>query len=179
MSRSHGVNAHISPGWLRATGDVAERRERERARGEAVSGDVWRSGARWLRETYPTAARSFASCSMGGSPLLRAKTAPASFQAAQITGSGLAEYHSQQRWRPQRDSNPCFGLERATSWASGRWGPEGEPWNPTMRPRRPLKRRFRGASGDAAIPTKAAGDRSEIHPTDVLCMPAASRGASG
>jgi hypothetical protein len=27
-------------------------------------------------------------------------------------------------WRPQRDSNPCFGLERATSWASGRWGPE-------------------------------------------------------
>src|SRR5438876_428744 len=25
-------------------------------------------------------------------------------------------------WRPQRDSNPCFGLERATSWASGRWG---------------------------------------------------------
>ncbi len=27
------------------------------------------------------------------------------------------------RWRPQRDSNPCFGLERATSWASGRWGP--------------------------------------------------------
>jgi hypothetical protein len=28
--------------------------------------------------------------------------------------------------RPQRDSNPCFGLERATSWASGRWGPAGE-----------------------------------------------------
>src|SRR2546425_5436067 len=26
-------------------------------------------------------------------------------------------------WRPQRDSNPRFGLERATSWASGRWGP--------------------------------------------------------
>src|SRR5262249_19559641 len=26
------------------------------------------------------------------------------------------------KWRPQRDSNPCFGLERATSWASGRWG---------------------------------------------------------
>ena len=25
-------------------------------------------------------------------------------------------------WRPQRDSNPRFGLERATSWASGRWG---------------------------------------------------------
>ena len=25
-------------------------------------------------------------------------------------------------WRPQRDSNPCLGLERATSWASGRWG---------------------------------------------------------
>ena len=26
--------------------------------------------------------------------------------------------------RPQRDSNPRFGLERATSWASGRWGLE-------------------------------------------------------
>jgi integrase len=26
------------------------------------------------------------------------------------------------KWRPQRDSNPCLGLERATSWASGRWG---------------------------------------------------------
>jgi site-specific DNA recombinase len=31
-------------------------------------------------------------------------------------------------WRPQRDSNPCFGLERATSWASGRWGPERETY---------------------------------------------------
>ena len=30
------------------------------------------------------------------------------------------------KWRPHRDSNPCFGLERATSWASGRWGPERE-----------------------------------------------------
>jgi hypothetical protein len=29
-------------------------------------------------------------------------------------------------WRPQRDSNPCFGLERATSWASGRWGRVGQ-----------------------------------------------------
>ena len=26
------------------------------------------------------------------------------------------------KWRPQRDSNPRFGLERATSLASGRWG---------------------------------------------------------
>ena len=25
-------------------------------------------------------------------------------------------------WRPRRDSNPCFSLERATSWASGRRG---------------------------------------------------------
>jgi hypothetical protein len=31
------------------------------------------------------------------------------------------------KWRPQRDSNPRFGLERATSWASGRWGRVG--WN--------------------------------------------------
>ena len=27
-------------------------------------------------------------------------------------------------WRPRRDSNPCFSLERATSWASGRRGRE-------------------------------------------------------
>ena len=27
--------------------------------------------------------------------------------------------------RPQRESNPCFRRERATSWASRRWGPEG------------------------------------------------------
>ena len=28
-------------------------------------------------------------------------------------------------WRPQRDSNPCLSLERARSWASGRWGRGG------------------------------------------------------
>jgi methylmalonyl-CoA mutase, N-terminal domain len=27
---------------------------------------------------------------------------------------------------PQRDSNPCFGLERAASWAARRWGPGGQ-----------------------------------------------------
>src|SRR5258708_38700726 len=32
------------------------------------------------------------------------------------------------QWRPQRDSNPCLGLERATSWASGRWG-RSEGWS--------------------------------------------------
>ena len=26
------------------------------------------------------------------------------------------------RWWPQRDSDPCFSLERAVSWASRRWG---------------------------------------------------------
>ncbi len=26
-------------------------------------------------------------------------------------------------WHPQRDSNPCYRLERAASWATGRWGP--------------------------------------------------------
>src|SRR5713101_5683436 len=29
-------------------------------------------------------------------------------------------------WWPQRDSNPCFSLERAVSWASRRWGRAGE-----------------------------------------------------
>jgi site-specific DNA recombinase len=33
-------------------------------------------------------------------------------------------------WWPQRDSNPCFSLERAVSWASRRWG------RPTALPRR-------------------------------------------
>src|SRR5688572_7755511 len=27
-----------------------------------------------------------------------------------------------EKWWPQRDSNPCFSLERAVSWASRRWG---------------------------------------------------------
>ncbi len=32
------------------------------------------------------------------------------------------------KWRPQRESNPRFGLERAASWAAGRWGrTEGTP----------------------------------------------------
>ena len=32
-----------------------------------------------------------------------------------------------QVWRPQRDSNPCLSLERAVSWASGRWGRSFDP----------------------------------------------------
>src|SRR5262245_51565698 len=35
-------------------------------------------------------------------------------------GPSLMPYHG--RWWPQRDSNPCFSLERAVSWASRRWG---------------------------------------------------------
>jgi site-specific DNA recombinase len=42
---------------------------------------------------------------------------------APVTASSLLDGLSKME-RPQRDSNPCFGLERATSWASGRWGPE-------------------------------------------------------
>ena len=37
------------------------------------------------------------------------------------------------RWRPQRDSNPRFSLERATSCASGRWGrSEASPESPII-----------------------------------------------
>ena len=32
------------------------------------------------------------------------------------------ESHQFNHWWPQRDSNPCFSLERAVSWASRRWG---------------------------------------------------------
>ena len=39
-------------------------------------------------------------------------------------------------WRPQRDSNPCFGLERATSWASGRWGRTEAGYEPPILARR-------------------------------------------
>jgi hypothetical protein len=38
------------------------------------------------------------------------------------------------RWRPQRDSNPCFGLERAASWASGRWGHSWASEQPVILP---------------------------------------------
>ena len=41
---------------------------------------------------------------------------PKDADAASAVKSGVT------KWRPQRDSNPCFSLERATSWASGRWG---------------------------------------------------------
>jgi len=34
----------------------------------------------------------------------------------------LSRSPSAPMWRPQRDSNPCCGLERAVSWASRRWG---------------------------------------------------------
>jgi hypothetical protein len=39
-----------------------------------------------------------------------------------FTSNSMKPARRNQMWRPQRDSNPCFGLERATSWASGRWG---------------------------------------------------------
>ena len=34
---------------------------------------------------------------------------------------GCSAYSAGQH--PQRDSNPCYRLERAASWAAGRWGP--------------------------------------------------------
>ena len=37
----------------------------------------------------------------------------------------LFRHSSRKSPRPQRESNPCFRRERATSWASRRWGPEG------------------------------------------------------
>ena len=47
------------------------------------------------------------------------------FEGTTVTGkliAGLIGDSTFYRWRPQRDSNPCLSLERATSWASGRWG---------------------------------------------------------
>ena len=62
------------------------------------------------------------------------------------------------KWRPQRDSNPCFGLERATSWASGRWGPERETFKSYHAP--PLKRRLTLANGSFFTIT-AAPDKDD------------------
>src|ERR1700709_281140 len=40
---------------------------------------------------------------------------------------------------PQRDSNPCYRLERAASWATRRWGPRNLLWScagvPGLEPR--------------------------------------------
>src|SRR5437773_12141924 len=36
--------------------------------------------------------------------------------------AGSRRFLNDFRWWPQRDSNPCFSLERAVSWASRRWG---------------------------------------------------------
>jgi hypothetical protein len=41
---------------------------------------------------------------------------------------------------PHGDSNPSFGLERATSWASRRWGHSAKRRNSTMPPR--LRQRY-------------------------------------
>ncbi len=56
-------------------------------------------------------------------PLAPGIHAPVEFRGmASIGGLLTGTVGVHERWRPQRDSNPCFGLERATSWASGRWG---------------------------------------------------------
>ena len=41
---------------------------------------------------------------------------------APAVGDVMPEQPMDGRWWPQRDSNPCFSLERAVSWASRRWG---------------------------------------------------------
>ena len=68
--------------------------------------------------------------------LLRRLVGPITLWDASTPGAAWVEWRRRSRrrscWtassnleRPQRDSNPCFGLERATSWASGRWGQIG------------------------------------------------------
>jgi Recombinase zinc beta ribbon domain/Recombinase len=75
--------------------------------------------------TRPSRARWCGSSSKGGScsRLTGRPAATLSWRRARWRTSSAGSY-VHKRWRPQRDSNPCFGLERATSWASGRWGPE-------------------------------------------------------
>ncbi len=82
-----------------------------------------------------------------------------------ITGRGLPArtpngFHVKARLHPQRDSNPCFRLEGAMSWAAGRWGP--------------IPRRARGdyqcaswqwhrVGWGAVVPTCQLGCHSEAH----------------
>ena len=88
-------------------------------------------------------------------------------------------------WRPRRDSNPCFSLERAASWASGRRG----PLVCTARRARNLRivadvRRGGKAHGREGVARHGAGDRrntieragKEWHqPSAVTASPAATR----
>ena len=54
---------------------------------------------------------------------------------------------NENNWWPQRDSNPCFSLERAVSWASRRWGRRVKRWlgeedsNPRYRGQNPASYR--------------------------------------
>src|SRR5262249_52010068 len=70
-----------------------------------------------------SAARSVAQGRQVLRKLLRGRVLMTPCEGGTVELSGQADYGklfsglviSQQRWRPQRDSNPCFGLERATS----------------------------------------------------------------
>ncbi len=73
--------------------------------------------------TSTSRGRSCGGSSWGGSRSRRTPTGTTGLPGrARSSRSSRASYVI---WRPQRDSNPCFGLERATSWASGRWGLKG------------------------------------------------------
>jgi hypothetical protein len=87
--------------------------------------------ARRVADWRTSAARSVAQERQVLRKLLRGRGLMTPREDGKVELSGQADYGKlfsgillspQQRWRPQRDSNPCFGLERATSWASGRWG---------------------------------------------------------
>jgi len=94
-----------------------------RVRGELFGlADSWRS----VLADDPMHARPIVMTLLNG----RVTIVPAGKKRWTMTGSGtLAGLFQRTIFpsgiRPQRDSNPRFGLERATSWASGRWGRVG------------------------------------------------------
>ena len=65
--------------------------------------------------------------------LMAARTAPGTKTGTEPSRADSPKNHGASKllkrkgigWRPQRDSNPCLSLERAISWASGRWGRGG------------------------------------------------------
>ncbi len=74
----------------------------------------------WLRPTNPSRPWSIVS---SGSWRRCDGWAPERPRSPQRAGSGVHDVPPHRKAHPQRDSNPCYRLERAASWAARRWGP--------------------------------------------------------
>ena len=80
-------------------------------------------GAGAPRASIPRHATSYGRSRRRASQWTRHLTVTRRRSAANQLSPGYCRWSFRMVWRPRRDSNPCFSLERATSWASGRRGP--------------------------------------------------------